>query len=233
MSSRRVVVVDGSNIATEGRSQPSLVQLDEAVRAYREENPDAEIIVVVDATFAHRIDESERESFEEAAAHNELVYPPAGAVGRGDAFLLRIAEKTKAVVLSNDSFQEFHGEHDWLFDKGRLIGGTPVPGVGWIFVARTPVRGPKSREAVKEARRTRARIGSKEASAPMPVPKAPPPVKAASRSAKAAKAAPAKAAKATRKRGRKSAAADVAEVAEVAVGAAIAEATEEVVHPED
>jgi hypothetical protein len=174
MSSHRVVV-DGSNIATEGRSLPSLVQLDEAVRAYRDEHPDAEIIVVVDATFAHRIDESERAMFEEAAAHNELVYPPAGAIGRGDAFLLRIADKTDAVVLSNDSFQEFHGEFEWLFTKGRLIGGTPVPGVGWIFVPRTPVRGPKSREAVKEAKRGKARIGSKEASAPMPVPKAPPP----------------------------------------------------------
>src|SRR5688572_7428001 len=174
MSSHRVVL-DGSNIATEGRSLPSLVQLDEAVRAYRDEHPDAEIIVVVDATFAHRIDDSERAMFEEAAAHNELVYPPAGAIGRGDAFLLRIADKTDAVVLSNDSFQEFHGEFEWLFTKGRLIGGTPVPGVGWIFVPRTPVRGPKSREAVKEAKRGKARIGSKEASLPMPVPKAPPP----------------------------------------------------------
>ena len=174
MSSHRVVV-DGSNIATEGRSLPSLQQLDEAVRAYRDEHPDAEIIVVVDATFAHRISDEERPLFEEAAAHNELVYPPAGAIGRGDAFLLRIADKTDAVVLSNDSFQEFHGEFEWLFTKGRLIGGTPVPGVGWIFVPRTPVRGPKSREAVKEAKRGKARIGSKEASAPMPVPKAPPP----------------------------------------------------------
>ena len=81
--------------------------------------------------------------------------PPAGAIGRGDAFLLRIAEKTGATVLSNDSFQEFHGEHEWLFEPGRLIGGKPVPGVGWIFTPRTPVRGPKSREAVKEAKRRR------------------------------------------------------------------------------
>jgi hypothetical protein len=165
MSPRRVVV-DGSNIATEGRSTPSLAQLDEAVRAFREESPTDEITVVVDATFAHRIDESERAEFEEAAAHGELVYPPAGAVGRGDAFLLRIAEKTDAIVLSNDSFQEFHGEHDWLFTKGRLIGGMPVPGVGWVFVPRTPVRGPKSREAVKEAKKSRARVGSKEAAGP-------------------------------------------------------------------
>jgi hypothetical protein len=232
MSSRRVVVVDGSNIATEGRSQPSLIQLDEAVRAYREERPDDEIIVVVDATFAHRIDEAERPMFEDAAAHNELVYPPAGAVGRGDAFLLRIAEKTNAVVLSNDSFQEFHGEHDWLFDKGRLIGGTPVPGVGWIFVARTPVRGPKSREAVKEARRTKARVGSKEASAPMPVPKTPPPRGggATKKAAAGGGAGRRPAAGGGGRRGRVLAA-DVDVDAEV--DEAIAEATEEVVHPDD
>ncbi len=84
--------------------------------------------------------------------NGEVISPPAGAIGRGDAFVLRIAERTGAVVLSNDSFQEFHGEHAWLFDEGRLIGGKPVPGVGWIFTPRLPIRGPKSRAATAEAR---------------------------------------------------------------------------------
>src|SRR5579864_6146826 len=149
----RNVIVDGSNLATEGRSLPSLVQLDQAVREFLAENPDDIVTVVVDASFGHRIDPSELATYEEAEAAGELVSPPAGAIGRGDAFLLRIAEKTGATVLSNDSFQEFHGQHDWLFDKGRLIGGKPVPGVGWIFMPRTPVRGQKSREVVKEAKR--------------------------------------------------------------------------------
>src|SRR3954468_4137805 len=150
---RRQVVVDGSNIATEGRSLPSLAQLDEAVRAYRAEHPDDTAIVVVDATFGHRIDQSERRMFEEAEAAGELVSPPAGAIGRGDKFLLQIANRTGATVLSNDSFQEFHGEYGWLFDEGRLIGGKPVQGVGWIFTPRTPVRGPKSRVAVRASKR--------------------------------------------------------------------------------
>jgi hypothetical protein len=171
----RRVIVDGSNIATEGRSVPSLSQLDEAVREFQREHPEAEVTVVVDASFGHRIDQSDRKAFEEAEAHGEIVSPPAGAIGRGDAFLLRIAEKTGATVLSNDSFQEFHGEHEWLFSDSRLVGGKPVPGVGWIFTPRTPVRGPRSRVATKDARRTRVRIGSKEASQPMPVPSAPPP----------------------------------------------------------
>ena len=153
---KRVVVVDGSNLATEGRTTPSLRQLDEAVRAYSEEDPEAEIVVVVDASFEHRIDPSEREQLVDAELHGEVVSPPAGAIGRGDAFVLRIAERTGARVLSNDSFQEFHGEHPWLFDEDRLIGGKPVPGVGWIFTPRIPVRGPKSRQATSKGKRSAA-----------------------------------------------------------------------------
>src|SRR5579872_295418 len=180
MAPRRIVV-DGSNIATEGRTTPSLRQLNEAVLAFLNEYPESEVTVVVDATFGHRIEGSEEAEFDEAEANNELVSPPAGAIGRGDAFLLRIAGKIGATVLSNDSFQEFHGEHDWLFDEGRLIGGKPVQGIGWIFTPRTPVRGPKSRKAVKEAKRGKGPVMagaptlSGEALGPRPVPKQPPP----------------------------------------------------------
>jgi hypothetical protein len=149
------VVVDGSNLATEGRTFPSLEQLDEAVRAYASEDPDASIIVVVDATFEHRVGDAERDEVREAMLNGEVISPPAGAIGRGDAFVLRIAERTGATVLSNDSFQEFHGEHPWLFEDGRLIGGKPVPGVGWIFTPRLPIRGPKSRAATADARAKR------------------------------------------------------------------------------
>jgi hypothetical protein len=152
MKKQRHLVVDGSNIATEGRERPSLAQLDEAVRSFLDERPYEKVTVVVDATFGHRIEKKERTAFEAAVASNELVTPPAGAVGRGDAFVLQIANKVNADVLSNDSFQEFHGTYEWLFDEERLFGGKPVPGVGWIFVPRMPVRGPASRKSVRDAR---------------------------------------------------------------------------------
>ena len=195
------VVVDGSNIATEGRSMPSLAQLNEAVNSYIADHPGVRVTFVVDATFGHRIAPSEVKEFDAAIANNELVAPPAGAVGRGDAFVLSIAKKAKPTILSNDSFQEFHGEHDWLFDEGRLVGGKPVPHVGWVWVARSPVRGPISRKAVRASkppsgrnaaadggsiqtdhessgRRGSGRRASKEAAAPMPVPTTPPPGRA-------------------------------------------------------
>src|SRR5487761_204781 len=162
------IVVDGSNIATEGRSVPSLDQLESALTELRKEYPKAEVTVVVDATFAHRIDPSELQRFEDAIAAGKYLSPPAGAIGRGDAFVLKIAEKSGAIVLSNDSFQEFHGEHSWLFESDRLIGASPVPGVGWIFMPRNPVRGAKRRAAPRSVRLP----------PPMPKPKTPPPGRA-------------------------------------------------------
>jgi hypothetical protein len=177
------VIVDGSNIATEGRSKPSLKQLNDAVMAFINDHPKAVITVIVDATFGHRIDPKEVTAFDKAVEHNELVTPPAGTVGRGDGFVLSIAEKVGASILSNDSYQEFHGQYEWLFDEGRLIGGKPVPNVGWVFVNRTPVRGEKSRRAIRESQPSSDKPGkgvakvkvSAEAMKPMPVPKSLPP----------------------------------------------------------
>ena len=171
---------------------PSLKQLNEAIASYRGDHPEALITVVVDATFGHRIDPKEAAQFEKAIETNEFVAPPAGAVGRGDGFILSIADKVNATILSNDSYQEFHGEYGWLFDDGRLVGGKPVPHVGWVFVNRSPVRGPTSRRSVKEQRvvdkspgrgrgqkrsgeASAAVIGAATADAPMPIPKSAPP----------------------------------------------------------
>jgi len=151
-SIRDHVIVDGSNIATEGRTLPSLRQLDEAVTSFLEEFPGTRITAIVDATFGHRIEAVEKEAYEQAVLAGELVAPPAGAIGRGDAFVLAIADKASATILSNDSFQEFHDDYPWLFDAGRLIGGKPVDGVGWVFVGRLPVRGPSGRRSARGGR---------------------------------------------------------------------------------
>ncbi len=158
---KRHLVVDGSNIATEGRTTPSLAQLEEAVAAVAQQGFDP-ITVIVDATFPRRIDQSELDEFEQRILDGSLVTPPAGVVGRGDAFILQVAAQVNAIVLSNDSFQEFHGEHEWLLDEdGRLLGGKPVPNVGWVFARRGPVRGPKSRQSIREAKDAKEPAGKK------------------------------------------------------------------------
>ena len=115
------VVVDGSNVATEGRTSPSLKQLNEAVLSFMKEFPSTKITVVVDATFGHRIDKRETSEFNSAINNNELVAPPAGAVGRGDGFVLTIAEKIGASIFSNDSYKEFHGGPLTFAQKARFL----------------------------------------------------------------------------------------------------------------
>ena len=182
------VVVDGSNLATEGRSTPSLTQLNEAVLAFMQEFPKTQVTVVVDASFGHRIDKKEASEFSEAIANGELVTPPAGAVGRGDGFVLMIADKVNATIVSNDSYQEFHDQYTWLFDNGRLIGGKPVPHVGWVFVDRLPVRvksesSPqrgvpnKTAPIPRPAARSAGRQAERPSSRPAPRPTARPPTR--------------------------------------------------------
>ena len=175
------LVVDGSNIATEGRSLPSMAQLEDALDAFVKEQPFKVVTVIVDATFGHRISPKEKRWYEEAISSGGMITPPAGAIGRGDAFILEVARRADAVVLSNDSFQEFHGAHPWLFEEGRLYGGKPIPHVGWVFVPRAPVRGATSRRAVRSAKERgtdvvpepRAAAARPEAtSKPEPVPRA-------------------------------------------------------------
>ena len=144
-------VVDGSNIATEGRNEPSLQQLRDAVEAFRDEYDFEIITVIVDASFEHRVAKGDRKAARAAIDANEIITPPAGVIGRGDTFILQVADRANAVVLSNDSFQEFHGIYPWLFDEGRLIGGKPIPGLGWVYVPRAPVKGPVSRRARAQA----------------------------------------------------------------------------------
>ena len=181
MSAKReknIVVVDGSNLATEGSQEPSLKQLREMLSVYKRESNKAKLVVVVDASFEHRIAENERAQYQAMVASGDLIVPPAGTVGRGDAFILAVAAKAGARVLSNDSFQEFHEQHPWVFEEGRLIGGKPVPNVGWVFVERTPVRPreprrshttkPRSEQALQRGRAKRvvARTADNKAAAP-------------------------------------------------------------------
>ena len=139
-------VLDGSNVATEGGRAIhgdrvcSLALLREAREAIKERFAAEKVIVVVDATFRHRVHPSEKEAANEAVNNHEFTQPPAGAVGRGDALMLQIADSLGAIVVSNDSFNKpgepFLSQYPWLLEKDRVIGHNYVPEAGWIFTPR-------------------------------------------------------------------------------------------------
>ncbi|MGW2121360.1 Hsp70 family protein [Streptomyces sp. NPDC001758] len=143
------LVVDGSNLAWIGRSpkrpgvyeeedRPSYAQLLAALEALALRFPQAEAHVVVDATFRHRVAEEERAAVTAALSKGELLQPPAGTEGKGDALVVAIADETGAVVVTNDNYVELQTRYPWLRENGRVLGATHTKN-RWVFIARTCV----------------------------------------------------------------------------------------------
>ncbi|MFJ4425966.1 MULTISPECIES: Hsp70 family protein [Streptomyces] len=143
------LVVDGSNLAWIGHSpsrpgvyeeddRPSFAQLEAARTALAKKYPRADIHLVVDATFRHKVAEEERAAVVAALSKGEILQPPAGTEGKGDALVVAIAHESDAVVVTNDNYTELQSRHPWLCESGRVLGATYTKGV-WIFTPRTCV----------------------------------------------------------------------------------------------
>ena len=140
---------------------PSLHQLDEAVTAFLEEHGDVELTVVVDATFGHRIADDEKAEYEEAIVNGELVTPPAGAIGRGDAFVLQIADKANAACSPTTRSRSSTARTTGCSTKDGSIGGKPVAQrrLG-VRVAHTGTRSAEPPFDARDARPARRRPGN-------------------------------------------------------------------------
>ncbi|MEU3038675.1 Hsp70 family protein [Streptomyces griseoaurantiacus] len=144
-----VFVVDGSNLAWIGRSprepgvygdddRPSYAQLRSVLTALASNHPGAVLHVVVDATFRHKVAREERPAVEEALAKGDLIQPPAGTEGKGDALVTAIAQDTHGTVVTNDNYVELQGRHPWLRSTERVLGVTLTQG-RWVFTPRACV----------------------------------------------------------------------------------------------
>ncbi|MGW7042018.1 Hsp70 family protein [Streptomyces avermitilis] len=145
----RSLVVDGSNLAWIGHSpqrpgvyetddRPSFAQLVKAREALEKKYPGADIHLVVDASFRHKVSEEERAEVVAALSKGDIIQPPAGTEGKGDALVVAIADESDAVVVTNDNYAELQGRYPWLRATGRVLGATYTKDV-WIFTPRTCV----------------------------------------------------------------------------------------------
>lgn len=143
------LVIDGSNLAWIGHSRsrpgdheeddrPSFAQLVSAREALTKKYPQADIHVVVDATFRHVVAEAERDAVGEALRKGDIIQPPAGTEGKGDALVAAIADESGAVVVTNDNYVELQSRYPWLRKSGRVLGATYSKG-RWYFTPRTCV----------------------------------------------------------------------------------------------
>lgn len=141
-----VVIVDGSNIASEvsmreAGNQISYIRLKAAIDQFLSERELSRegLVVIVDANFRYLVPEEERGSVESDRAHRRLVWPPAQARGKADALILLVAQRRLAgretIVVTNDSFREFRNEFEDVFAGAQFWGATLVP-PDIIFQAR-------------------------------------------------------------------------------------------------
>ena len=101
------VVIDASNVAhfsKNSNNQPKMSNLLAAVRAL-EESED-EFVIIADASLRHEIDDRAR--YEEILKNDNAEEVPRG--NDADHFILEIAEKENAKILSNDKFRDYADE---------------------------------------------------------------------------------------------------------------------------
>ncbi|MEM4455401.1 MAG: hypothetical protein QXH65_07570 [Thermofilaceae archaeon] len=111
-----VVVIDGSNVAYAARDslgRPRAKNILLAVNWARERG--CTPLVVVDASLKHHIDDPA--TLSSLRARGILYEAPART--SADAFIISIAEKQGALILSNDTFKEYLSEKPWI-EKRRL-----------------------------------------------------------------------------------------------------------------
>lgn len=141
---KKFVFVDASNVARSPGAAPDVQKLAKCREELFLKFPEASIVLVADASLPRLVeqdsDESDKVLLKKMISDEQLTIVPPGSPGKADKFILQLATSRTGLVVSNDSYREFHDEYQWLFDEGRLWGHTFVPGVGWEFSIRFPVR---------------------------------------------------------------------------------------------
>ena len=124
------VVVDASNVAFSVKNknrQPQMSNILAAVKAL-EEGED-EFVIIADASLRHDIDD--KETFLKLLESENVEEVPAG--NDADHFILEIAVREKAKILSNDKFRDYAAEFTnissmripFIIENGRLVFGKP------------------------------------------------------------------------------------------------------------
>ena len=114
MSEKKVIVVDGSNVAFEEQTGGGKPRMANLVRArQRLEEKGYEVIIIVDAALHHQVDDPAQL---DALIEDDVVHQaPAGT--DADYFVLRTAEDRDALVLSNDRYLPYREQFPWIKER--------------------------------------------------------------------------------------------------------------------
>ena len=111
---KRMVVIDGANVAYEERSAGGKPKLSNLLKVRRElEERDFEAIIIVDASLKYDIDDQEQ--LEQLIRSQEVRQVPAGT--DADYFIIQFADQLDARVVTNDRYRDYAEQYPWVTER--------------------------------------------------------------------------------------------------------------------
>ncbi|HEX8499421.1 MAG TPA: hypothetical protein VF659_02425 [Pyrinomonadaceae bacterium] len=113
-SGRRMVVIDGANVAYEERSAGGKPKFSNLLKVRRElEEKGFEAVILVDASLKYDIDDQEQ--LENLIKSQQVRQVPAGT--DADYFIIQFADQLDALIVTNDRYKDYAGQHPWIAER--------------------------------------------------------------------------------------------------------------------
>ena len=111
---KRMVVIDGANVAYEERSAGGKPKFSNLLKVRRElEEKGFEAVILVDASLKYDIDDQEQ--LENLIRSQQVRQVPAGT--DADYFIIQFAEQLDALIVTNDRYKDYADQHPWIPER--------------------------------------------------------------------------------------------------------------------
>jgi hypothetical protein len=113
-SGRRIVVIDGANVAYEERSAGGKPKFSNLLKVRRElEEKGFEAVILVDASLKYDIDDQEQ--LENLIRSQQVRQVPAGT--DADFFIIQFSQELDALIVTNDRYKDYADQYPWVTER--------------------------------------------------------------------------------------------------------------------
>ena len=111
---KRMVVIDGANVAYEERSAGGKPKFSNLLKVRRElEEKGFEPVILVDASLKYDIDDQEQ--LENLIRSQQVRQVPAGT--DADFFIIQFSQELDALIVTNDRYKDYADQHPWVPER--------------------------------------------------------------------------------------------------------------------
>jgi hypothetical protein len=111
---KKMVVIDGANVAYEERSAGGKPKLSNLLKVRRElEERGLEAVIIIDASLKYDIDDQEQ--LETLIQSQQVRQVPAGT--DADFFIIQFADQLDALMVTNDRYRDYAERFPWIPER--------------------------------------------------------------------------------------------------------------------